>query len=69
MVEVDSIVLENNQEYIKITEKIINNIKYYLLANPNSYSDFVIRKQIGEEIVGLNDEEEFNKVISVLMKQ
>ena len=48
--EVETIVLDNNQEYIKLAELVINNIKYYLLNNMSDSNDFVIRKEIGEEL-------------------
>lgn len=67
--EVDTIVLDNNKEYFKVTELTINNINYYLLNNIDDKSDFVIRKEVNDEIVGLDNEDEFNLIVNKLINK
>jgi len=65
----ESIVLDDNIEYLIFEEKIIDNIKYTLFANIDDATDICFRKTIikdnEEYYVGLDNEEEFNKVIKV----
>ena len=68
MREIDVITLEDGKEYILLKEKLINNVKYFLLVNGNDKDDFVIRKQSEYEIIGLDDEEEFEKVVGLFME-
>ena len=62
--EIEYVVLENSIPYIVIGNKIINDIKYYILVNSKNSNDFVIRKLIYDELVGLDDEQEFDLVIN-----
>lgn len=68
MIDVETVVLEDNKEYI-ITRKIIDNsIEYLLLSDSNDVENFCIRKIIEENnekyIVGLDSKEEFDKILN-----
>ncbi len=65
-VEIEYIVLEDNNKYIVIGSQIINDITYYYLVNATNKNDFVIRKKINDDLIGLDDEQEFNLVINTL---
>lgn len=54
--------LEDNKEYIFLDEFKYNNSKYVVLVNSLDYEDYVLREVIGEELVGLKDEEQFKDV-------
>lgn len=62
-----SIVLDDGIEYIIFKDKIINDIKYTLFVNINDDSDICFRKTIikdnEEYYIGLDNEEELNKVL------
>lgn len=62
-----SIVLDDGVEYIIFKDKIINDIKYTLFVNINDDSDICFRKTIikdnEEYYIGLDNEEELNRVI------
>lgn len=62
-----SIILDDGIEYIIFKDKIINDIKYTLFVNINDDSDICFRKTIimdnEEYYIGLDNEEELNKVI------
>jgi len=45
MKEVKTIVLDNGREYFLVDETIINDVKYYYLANMNDSKDICVRKQ------------------------
>jgi len=68
----ESIVLDNGVEYLIVKTKEINGISYTLFANINDNSDICFRKTIVENdeefYVGLDNEEEFNKVVSYFAK-
>ncbi len=64
MNEVEFIKLDNNQDYFKITDIIINNTKYYLLVNALNKSDFAIRKEESNYLIGLDNLDELNMVIN-----
>lgn len=61
MQEVKTIVLEDNIEYIVIGE--IEN--YVYLVNSTDEEDMCIRKEIDDELVGLDNEEEFMRAINL----
>jgi len=48
MKEVKSIILDNGEEYYLVDETIIDNTKYYYLANMNDSNDICVRKQVLE---------------------
>lgn len=62
--KVECVTLEDGLNYIIMDKKIINNIEYLYLTNENDFSDFVIRKINNDEIIGLNDEEEYKLAFS-----
>ena len=66
--DIETIQLENGNHYIKVTEVELDGTKYFFLVNAKDTSDYVVRKEEGEEIVGLDDEQEFDKVIRKLLK-
>ena len=61
--DMEFLTLENNKDYMILSKIEMNNNLYYLLMNPNTKYDYIIRKESGEEIVGLDNEEELQKVI------
>ena len=66
--EIETIELENGKLYAKVTEVVIDNIKYFFLVNSKDTYDYVIRKEVGEEIVGLDNNEEFEKVLRKILE-
>lgn len=62
--ELDFVILENGKEYIIINEIVINNIKYLYLVNSMNSKDFVIRKEVGNELIGLKDRKELEIAMS-----
>ena len=62
MMDCESITLENGKEYILLAETEIEKVKYYLLYNPTDKYDYVFRKEQGEDLIGLDDEDEFAMV-------
>lgn len=69
MNEFDTVVLENNLEYIILNTVELNDYNYLILVNVNNYQDFAIRKDINNELVGLNDELELNNVLIAFFKK
>ncbi len=64
----ETIVLDDNIEYVIIKEEKINGILYTLFANVNDSSDICFRKtkidSDGEEYyIGLDSDEEFETVV------
>lgn len=66
MINVEYIELDN-EKYMIIKRKKIENQKYVLISNINNPKDFAIRKEIienGQElVVELSSEEEFDKIL------
>ena len=56
------ITLEDNRECILLDEFIFENDKYVILVNSLDKDDFIVRKIINNELVGLDNEEHFKKV-------
>jgi len=70
MQEVNTIILENNIEYMIVDELLINNIKYIYLSNIKNPRDFCIRKEKENGIlVGLDDKIEFDKALLTFTKK
>lgn len=68
----ESVILENNKEYL-ILNKIKNGSdKYIYLVNTEDPKDFCIRKSLvnseKEVLIGLKDEEEFRKALLLFNK-
>ena len=66
MNEYEIVKLENGIDYLLLTKEIIDGVNYLYLVNTNDENDFVIRKEVNDEYVGLT-EEEFDKVINNLI--
>ena len=66
--KINCVTLENGQDYLIVSEKKYNDIKYVYLSNENDIADFCIRKVILEDdeeiLVGI-DEEEFDLAIKL----
>ena len=45
MKEVKTIILDNGREYFLVDETIIDDVKYFYLANMNDNKDICVRKQ------------------------
>lgn len=56
--------LEDGQDYFVAAETVVDNNKYYLFVNENEIKEPAIRKEVGDELVGLDDIKEFQKVIA-----
>lgn len=69
MTEVYFITLEDNKECIVVDEIIYNNQKYLFLVNSQNNNDFTIRKEINSELIGLNDDIEFDNVMLLFTKK
>ena len=67
MLDIKTAVLENDKEYFIIDSVVVDNITYKLFSNVDDEMDIKIRKIINENdelyITGIEDDEEFNKVI------
>lgn len=63
MEEVEFVTLENNLEYIVLDKFKLDEQSYVLLTNSKNGADFCIRRVSGEQLQGLKDETEFNKVM------
>ena len=65
--ELEFVKLENGIDYAIIETLIVNNNKYFILANENDEEDVTIRKVIIEDgkecMIKLDNEEEFNNVM------
>lgn len=67
--ELEFVILDDNKKYCIINEIIYNNIKYLYLTNIENIDDFTIRKEMNNEFVGLDNEEEFDKVVDIFIKK
>lgn len=54
--------LEDNRDCILLDEFEFKSHKYVILVNSLDKDDFIVRKVINEELIGLDNEEEFKKV-------
>lgn len=71
--EYNVVVLENGIEYTEISRMKLDGNTYVFLSNLDEPSDFCIRKLLvnnnKEEIVGLDDEDEFDKVFNLFIEK
>jgi hypothetical protein len=67
MTDIELVTLEDGKNCIIIAEEIIDNNKYVYLVNTANRKDYIIRKEINNELIGLDNEEEFNKVTLALL--
>lgn len=69
----ESIVLEDGIEYLIFDTEVIDETEYTLFVNINDDSDICFRKTSIENgkrfFIGLNDEQEFEKVLLVFTKK
>lgn len=63
--EKEFITLENNIEYMIVSEKD----NYLFLSNPEDETDMCIRKVVGDEVVGLDDENELESAMRLFIKE
>lgn len=65
--EFETVTLEDGKDYVIISEIIENNVTYVYLVNMEDEKDFCIRKvqdgPDGKMLVGLTDNNEFDKAI------
>ena len=68
----ESVILENNKEYLILNEIKNGSDKYIYLVNTEDPKDFFIRKSLvnseKEVLIGLKDEEEFRKALLLFNK-
>lgn len=68
----ESVILENNKEYLILNEIKNGSDKYIYLVNTEDQKDFCIRKSLvnseKEVLIGLKDEEEFRKALLLFNK-
>lgn len=73
MIEVNTVVLENGNEYVEVDSLVYANEKYLLFSNVKNVKDFCIRKleitNNKEFLVRLDAEEEFEIVLDLFMKK
>ena len=73
MKEIDTVVLENDINYLILKEIDNNGSKYVYLSNENDPEDFCIRKSIIENdeefLIGLSSKEEFDKALLLFSKE
>lgn len=61
--EKELIVIEDGRECIILNEYCFDEKKYLLLVNMKDSNDFIIRKKVNNEIIGLDDQLEFESII------
>lgn len=64
--EKETITLEDGRECLILNELSMKKTKYLVLVNINNSTDFIIRKKVGNDIVGLDNEKEFENVLKEL---
>lgn len=67
MTELELVTLEDNKVCIVLNEIEIDNIKYVYLVNSQDKTDYIIRKEINDELIGLDNEIEFENAIKQLI--
>jgi len=65
----ETIILEDNIEYGIIDKIVINNIPYVYLCEVSNPEIFCIRKLIGENLWGLDNNEEFDMALDKLTQK
>ena len=61
--------LLNDKEYLIIDEIKYNDTNYLYLVNNKNSKDFVIRKEKDDLLVGLDNDNEFNDVMSLFVQK
>lgn len=67
--EQEMVVLENGKVCVIIDEIISDNTKYIYITNIENSKDYTIRKEENDSLIGLDDEEEFEKAMELLIKK
>lgn len=67
--QIELITLEDNRVCIILDEITVNENKYLYLVNSQKKDDFIIRKVLNDELVGLDNEEEFNNIIEIFLSK
>ncbi|MEG0995121.1 MAG: hypothetical protein RR359_00760 [Bacilli bacterium] len=66
MNDINTILLEDNNNYIIIDEIPYNDFKYVYLTNALDSNDFCIRKLINnQDLIGLDNEQEFDNALKL----
>lgn len=69
MKEYNVVTLENGIEYTEIKRLDNNGNTYVFLSNLKMPDDFCIRKLVGDEIFGLDSDQEFDQVFKLFGKE
>lgn len=67
MKEVELVTLEDGKVCAVLNELELDNTIYVYLVNTSNNQDYIIRKKINNELVGLADEEELKKAMAYLI--
>ena len=67
--EEEFVTLENGIEYVVAYSMNIDGVEYVFLLNPNNNNDYVVRKSIDGELVGLSNEDEFDRFMVEMTKK
>lgn len=67
MKEVELVTLEDGRVCAVLNELELDDIIYVYLVNTSNNQDYIIRKKINNELVGLADEEELKKAMAYLI--
>ncbi len=61
--DVSYIELDDHENYILLSKTDIKGIIYYLLVKEKNKYEYVIRKEVNDMLIGLDNEKELSKVI------
>lgn len=67
MKEVDLVTLEDGKVCAILNELVLDDTHYVYLVNTSNKKDYVIRKKINNELIGLADETELKKAMAYLI--
>ncbi len=65
----EKVLLEDDTEYIVISEEKINENNYVFLVDSSNKEQFAVRKVIDDNLIGLDDEQELNDVMQYYIKK
>ncbi len=65
----EKVLLEDDTEYIVISEEKINENNYVFLVDSSNKEKFAVRKVIDDNLIGLDDEQELNDVMQYYIKK
>lgn len=69
MMEIELVTIEGNIQCILLDELLYQGTKYLFLINANNEKDYIIRKESGQELIGLDNESEFNNIMNLFLKK